>query len=196
MSTSTTVERSSESGATPRATLSHSAAFLDQATVGPGPAGLSSQAAAQRPSAALGVADMLRDFVHHRDPDEMVLYGPGFCDWGIKREVRTQISKLLGKRTPTRTSSLRGRPSRTPRPSYRDAQGGGGCPPARARLRMRRDEHARVHPHCDRRHHAVHGGGGAPFPRLDAADAMHRRPRDALRQQRLLVGWAQGVGAV
>ena len=47
---------------------------------------------------------MLRDYVHHRDPNEMVLYGPGFCDWGIKRDVRTQISKLLG--TPTRTRAL------------------------------------------------------------------------------------------
>ena len=39
---------------------------------------------------------LLLDFVHHRDPEALVLYGPGFCDWGVKAELKAQISEALG----------------------------------------------------------------------------------------------------
>ena len=44
--------------------------------------------------------DLLFDFVHHRDPNDLVLYGPGFCDWGVKRELKEKISEVLGMAVP------------------------------------------------------------------------------------------------
>ena len=38
---------------------------------------------------------LVTDFIQHRDPSEVALYGPGFCDWGVRSEVRRQASKLL-----------------------------------------------------------------------------------------------------
>ena len=38
---------------------------------------------------------LLLDFVHHRDPQALVLYGPGFCDWGVKGKLKARIDELL-----------------------------------------------------------------------------------------------------
>ena len=38
--------------------------------------------------------------MHHRDPNDLVLYGPGFCDWGVKRELKEKISEVLGMAVP------------------------------------------------------------------------------------------------
>ena len=43
---------------------------------------------------------LLLDFVHHRDPQALVLYGPGFCDWGVKADLKAQISAALGMPMP------------------------------------------------------------------------------------------------
>jgi hypothetical protein len=43
---------------------------------------------------------LLLDFVHHRDPQALVLYGPGFCDWGVKGKLKARISETLGMPMP------------------------------------------------------------------------------------------------
>ena len=43
---------------------------------------------------------LLLDFVHHRDPQALVLYGPGFCDWGVKGKLKARIAETLGMPMP------------------------------------------------------------------------------------------------
>ena len=38
----------------------------------------------------------LAAFVAGRNPSELALYGPGFCDWGVKADVMKQAGDLLG----------------------------------------------------------------------------------------------------
>lgn len=42
----------------------------------------------------------LLDYVHHRDPKEVALYGPGFCDWGVPEKVRKRIREALPLQVP------------------------------------------------------------------------------------------------
>ena len=37
----------------------------------------------------------LANFLRARDPTELALYGPGFCDWGVKRELKEKIATVL-----------------------------------------------------------------------------------------------------
>lgn len=41
-------------------------------------------------------ADRLRAFTASRDPTELALYGPGFCEWGVPAKVMAKAGALLG----------------------------------------------------------------------------------------------------
>jgi len=41
-------------------------------------------------------AELLRAFVASRDPRQVALYGPGFCEWGVPAKVMAKAGKLLG----------------------------------------------------------------------------------------------------
>jgi len=41
-------------------------------------------------------ADLVRAFIASRDPTELALYGPGFCEWGVPFKVMARAGELLG----------------------------------------------------------------------------------------------------
>lgn len=43
---------------------------------------------------------LLTQFIANRDPHELALYGPGYCDWGVKRELKEKISMTLNMQMP------------------------------------------------------------------------------------------------
>ena len=43
---------------------------------------------------------LLTQFIAIRDPHELALYGPGYCDWGVKRELKEKISMTLNMQMP------------------------------------------------------------------------------------------------
>ena len=42
----------------------------------------------------------LLSFVRRRDPTELAIYGPGFCDWGVRRKHKEMIAATLGVTLP------------------------------------------------------------------------------------------------
>ena len=46
------------------------------------------------------IRHLLTQFIANRDPHELALYGPGYCDWGVKRELKEKISMTLNMQMP------------------------------------------------------------------------------------------------
>lgn len=45
-------------------------------------------------------ARLLLDYLQFRDPQERALYGPGFCDWGVRHELKARAAKILSLQMP------------------------------------------------------------------------------------------------
>ena len=43
----------------------------------------------------------LYDFVAHKDPREVAIFGPGFCDWAVKGPIKERISRALAVSLPS-----------------------------------------------------------------------------------------------
>ena len=98
---------------------------------------------------------LLYDFMASRNPEELAIYGPGFCDWGVKQALKQKINKVIRVQMP------QVRPARPIVPNF-VAQNTA----SRARL-------ATVHSYRDRGHHALHSSGGEAIFRCQHPLTVH-----------------------
>jgi hypothetical protein len=100
-------------------------------------------------------------FIRHRDPNELAIYGPGFCDWGVRRALKERIATVLDVPLPDFIHIVIGGSTCSRTPSHTTA---------RARRSAFADGVLAPSHVCS---HALHVRCSAPLLGRDHADAVH-----------------------